>query len=94
MAALAEQRAKVLDPNLTPSARMLQAMRDSGEGFYHFAKRMSQQYFDYFRQVQLSAEQRKYFDDLTTASLENQALLEADTSVAFDVYLKNYFSQT
>lgn len=94
MAALAEQRAKVLDPNLTPSARMLQAMRDNGESFYHFAKRMSQKYFDYFRQVKLSTEQRKYFDDLTTESLEKQASLEADTSVAFDDYLKNYFSQS
>ena len=78
MDALAEQREKIIDPELTPSARMLKTMRDRGEGFYHFARRMSQQYFDYFRQVELTAEQRRYYDDLSQASLDKQALLEAE----------------
>lgn len=93
MQALAEQREKVIDSNLTPSARMLEAMLHSGEGFYHFAKRMSQQYFDYFRQVELTNEQREYYDDLAKWSLEKQATLEADTSVSFDDYLQHYFNQ-
>lgn len=94
MQALAEQREKVIDPDLTPSARMLKAMRESGEGFYHFAKRKSQQYFDYFRQVDLTNEQRKYYDDLAKSSLEKQAMLEADTSLSFDDYLQRYFNQS
>ena len=94
MDALAEQREKIIDPELTPSARMLKTMRDRGEGFYHFARRMSQQYFDYFRQVELTAEQRRYYDDLSQASLDKQALLETDTSVSFEEYLQRYFNQS
>lgn len=94
MRALAEQREKVIDPDLTPSARMLKAMRDNGEGFYHFAKRMSQQYFDYFSRVELTNEQRKYYDDLAKWSLEKQAMLEADTSESLDDYLQRYFNQS
>ena len=94
MDALAEQCEKIIDPELTPSARMLKVMRDNGEGFYHFARRMSQQYFDYFKQVELTGEQRRYYDDLSQASLDKQALLEADTSVSFEEYLQRYFNQS
>ncbi|MDQ1362430.1 MAG: glutamate--cysteine ligase [Pseudomonadota bacterium] len=93
MKALAEQREKVTDPQLTPSARMLQTMRENGEGFYRFARRMSQQHFDYFRQVEITAEQRRFFDDLAVSSLQKQAQLEADNSLSFDEFLQNYFSQ-
>ncbi len=94
MKALVEQREKVMDPEATPSARMLQTMRDRGEGFYHFARRMSQQHFDYFRQVQLSDERRQFFDGLSAASLDKQAQMEAGSSESFDDYLQRYFNQS
>jgi glutamate--cysteine ligase len=91
--ALEDQRKKVMDPELTPSALMLQTMREHGEGFYYFAKRMSQQYFDYFKQVELTPERRRFFDELAVTSLEKQASLEADQSLSFDEYLQKYFNQ-
>jgi glutamate--cysteine ligase len=94
MKALVEQREKVMDPEATPSARMLQTMRERGEGFYHFARRMSQQHFDYFRQVQLSDERRQFFDGLSAASLDKQAQMEAGSSESFDDYLQRYFNQS
>lgn len=93
MKALAEQKEKVLDPEQTPSARMLQTMREKGEGFYHFAKRMSQQHREYFREVELAPERCRFFDELAAVSLDKQAQLEADKSVSFDEFLQRYFSQ-
>ena len=46
--ALQEQREAVRDPEQTPSARMLADMRAHGEGYFHFAKRMSEQHHAYF----------------------------------------------
>ena len=46
--AMDDQIAKVRVPELTPSAKMLEEMRDKGEGFYQFARRLSHQHQRYF----------------------------------------------
>lgn len=91
--ALAKQREKVQDPELTPSALMLNSMRENGEGFYHFARRMSQQHFDYFKQVKLDAERNALFRQAAQTSIERQRELEANDQVSFDEYLAAYFAQ-
>ena len=47
--ALAEQRAKVADSSLTPSARVLEQLRTNGESFSQFAMRQTLAHADYFR---------------------------------------------
>lgn len=91
--ALQQQIAKIHDPELTPSARMLRIMRENGEGFYHFARRMSQQHNEYFRQVKLSDERRAFFLQHAEASLVSQAQIEAADTLSFDEYLEAYFRQ-
>jgi glutamate--cysteine ligase len=94
MNALNKQIDKIHDPELTPSARMLNEMRENGEGFYHFAKRMSQQHYNYFKDVHLSEEQQQFYKKVVAESLAKQNEIEAEDSVSFDEYLKNYFSQS
>lgn len=48
---LRRQQEKVRDPGLTPSARMLAEMRANGEGFFGFARRVSERYRDRFRSL-------------------------------------------
>jgi len=91
--ALREQMAKVDDAELTPSAQMLRIMREKGEGFYHFARRMSHEHYEYFRQVELSNERRAFFIQEAQASLEKQAQIEAADTLSFDEYLQAYFNQ-
>ncbi len=91
--ALAEQIAKVRDAELTPSAQMLQIMRDNGESFYHFARRMSQQHFDYFKRVELPDERRQFFREQADLSLLNQQQIEVQDDMSFDDYLAAYFAQ-
>ena len=91
--ALAQQIAKVSDAELTPSARMLRIMRERGEGFYHFARRMSHEHYEYFMQVSLSEERRAFFQQQARLSIERQHEIEASDKRSFDEYLQDYFNQ-
>ncbi len=91
--ALDAQLAKVKDPELTPSARMLSEMRDRGEGFYHFAKRKSEIHQHFFTNLPLSNERQQYFREIAAKSLEDQRAIEAADEVSFPEYLQRYFSQ-
>jgi len=90
---LAAQRDKAHDADFTPSARMLETMRSEGEGFFHFAMRMSQQHQAYFSGCKLDPERRAMFRRLTEESLERQKAMEADNDESFADYLARYFAQ-
>ncbi|VAW80090.1 Glutamate--cysteine ligase [hydrothermal vent metagenome] len=91
--ALNAQIAKMKDPELTPSAQILNEMRRRGEGFYHFAKHMSEIHQHFFTNLPLSEEQQKFFQELSTKSLEDQQAIEAADELSFSEYLQRYFSQ-
>ena len=92
-AALEAQIRKVKDPDFTPSARMLTEMRDRGEGFYHFAKRMSEIHQHFFKNLPLRAETEQYFDELAVKSLEDQRAREATDDISFPEYLHPFSCQ-
>ncbi len=87
------QFAAVYDPSLTPSARMLEEMKQRGEGFYHHAKRMSEHHYQYYKNQELSKEKEAFFTDLATESIEKQTQIENEDAINLDQYLENYFSQ-
>ena len=90
---LRHQRARIADPDLTPSARMLADMADHGEEFYHFALRMSQQHQRYFAERPLDAARAEQFRAQAAASLERQRELERQDEVPFAAFLEHYFAQ-
>ena len=90
---LSAQLDKAQDADFTPSARMIEAMRREGEGFFHFAQRMSQQHEAYFNSLDLDPERRAMFSDLTKESLAKQQAMEAENGESFADYLKRYFAQ-
>ena len=92
--ALQLQCNKVIDSNLTPSARMLNEMRETKEGFYHFAKRMSEKHNLYFKNLNLTPERKQFFDEAAIVSLEKQNKIEQSDTQDFDEYLQSYFNQT
>jgi glutamate--cysteine ligase len=91
---LTAQAEKVRDPDCTPSARMLAEMRSAGEGFFHFALRMSQQHQGYFRDLPKNPELQTRFVDLAEQSWAKQRALEAASTEPFAHYLQRYFAQT
>lgn len=91
--ALLTQMAKIEDPELTPSARILADMRVRDESFYQFARRRSSEWANYFSHQALSEEVIAAFQASARASLAEQAALEARPQLPFDDYLRDYFAQ-
>jgi len=86
------QIGSVFDPELTPSARMLADMRESEQGFFHFAQRMSMHHYQYYKTHELSAEKILSFEKSACDSVSKQKQIEKDDDIGFDEYLQNYFN--
>ena len=91
---LAAQRAKLADPSLTPSARVLQTMRDKQQSFLAFGLEQSEAHAAYFRARPLDAATAQAFTDLATQSLEQQAKLEREEVGSFDAFVAAYRAYT
>ena len=92
-AGLADLR-RLRAPDLTPSGRMLDEMRDKGEGFYQFARRLSHQHKRYFLERELAPEKVAAFDAAAARSLAEQERIEAEPQIDFDRFLADYQAQT
>jgi glutamate--cysteine ligase len=90
--ALATQKAKVEDVGLTPSARLIRELRDTGESFFDLALRMSAQHKRYFLDLYPPNEPR--LDEFRREADESHdaatAAMRASTGT-FDQYLADYF---
>ncbi len=91
--ALQQQLERVDDPERTPSAMMLKEMRERGEGFFHFAERLSLQHCEYFRGLTLEQDIRRLLQREAEDSLQRQARIEAEAQPPFDQFLADYFAQ-
>jgi glutamate--cysteine ligase len=90
--ALGIQAAKVADPTLTPSARLL-AELSGGESFFDLALRMSREHKAYFLDLYPPNEERlKEFGSEAQESLRAQRAIEASDRGTFDEYLQRYFA--
>ena len=92
-AALATQAAKLDDVALTPSARLIKELRDTGESFFDLALRMSRQHKAYFLDLYPpNAARLAEFAGETVESLEAARALEAAPRGDFEAYLANYLA--
>ena len=90
-ASLKRQCEAVRDSSLTPSARVLQEMRDTGEEYFHFAKRKAQEHQAYFNARAISAERERFFTQIAQDSLLKQQQIEMADVLPFDEFIKEYF---
>ncbi len=91
-AALDHLMPRVKDPDKTPSARMIAEMRERGEGFYAFAKKMSVQHNNYFKQLALNKETGELLQHQVNESLSKLKEIEENDHLSFDEFLDNYFN--
>ena len=92
-AALRGVRELAANPDLTPSARMLQEMRDRGESFNAFALRKSHEHRQSHLAEPLSMELAERYRREAAESLREREKVEAADTVDFDTYLENYFAR-
>lgn len=82
----------VEQPERTPSARIIQSMRDHQESYFDFAMRVAMQHETWFEESALSAEREKALRDEAAASLQRTRELEAAQDEPFDRFLARYFA--
>jgi glutamate--cysteine ligase len=92
-ASLENQLAKVADPELTPSARVLREMRERNLSFFRLAMTYSEQWAQYFRERPLARDIQIDFEAETGRSLLAQHEIEQSDDISFAQYLDNFFTQ-
>jgi glutamate--cysteine ligase len=92
-ASLAIQRAKVADPELTPSARVLAEVRALGS-FAAFGLQQSALHAVHFRDGALMPAEEHMFAELGAASLAEQLIIEQTQTGKFDDFVAAYNSST
>ncbi len=91
--ALTAQLARVADPELTPSARILREMRESDLPFFRLAMRYSERWAEFFRARNLDPAVQAGFVAEAERSLAAQLEIENADSMPFQDFLQSYFSQ-
>ena len=92
-AALARQSAKIANPALTPSARVLGEVRELGSAAV-FGLRQSELHAAYFRNEPLMPAEEQMFEEMAAASLAEQAIIEQRQTGSFDDFVAAYNSST
>lgn len=85
------QKGKVADVSQTPSAKVMEKLRQEQLSFMEFGIKQSQEQKSYFESLQLSEEREQMFMRIAKESLAEQKMLEKNDSLPFDVFLKNWF---
>ena len=89
-ASLAKQREKVRNPNLTPSGRLLQAMREADKSFYRFAMGLSLEHRHQLLKGSIDSNNLALLEAASSVSMERQKEIEANDSIAFDQFLAEW----
>lgn len=87
---LNSQLAKVADPNLTPSGRILKDMREGQMSFFDFSMQQSRNQRDILQNGGLSEDTAKLMWDTSIDSLARQLDIEAADTVSFDDFLADW----
>ena len=88
---LADQKAKLDNVDMTPSAQVLNLVRENNGSFLETMLHRSSIYHDAFKQKALSRHRKSYFDHLAAQSAKDQQKLENGNHVDFDTFLADYF---
>lgn len=88
--ALEALRPRIADAALTPSARVLQTMRDKRQSFDAFALDVSLRHAEHYRGNPLPADEEREMAALAAKSLEEQATIERSETEPFDSFIAAY----
>ena len=89
---LQEQRAKFVDPELTPSAQMIAGIKKTGSFFEH-AQEHSLAHYRWLKQQDIDPALHQRLSSLVEESKTKQGDLEAASVGSFDEFLSSYLGQ-
>jgi glutamate--cysteine ligase len=90
---LQQQREKLKNPALTPSAKILADMEERKIPFFKLAMEYTLQWSKQYRNNPLNEEMRQEFQQAAKDSIEQQYDIEKSDSIEFEEFLKEYFQQ-
>jgi glutamate--cysteine ligase len=88
------QRASLNDYSRLPSARVLEAMRETKLPFAKLALSLSEQHEEHFRGQLLAADKAAEFRKLAEDSIREQTNIEESDGISFEEFLQRYFRST
>jgi glutamate--cysteine ligase len=88
------QKNKLLHPEQTPSAHVMEALKEHGGSFETFALKQSKLLADQFRARPPSPEEMRYFQALAETSLQEQEEIERTQIGDFNQFITDYRSRT
>ena len=94
MAALQVQQGKLRDATQTPSARVLDAIRENNNSFIGFVLKQSEAHAAEFRAHPPSTEDTLLFSRMARSSIEEQEKMEREQCGDFDQFITDYRSRT
>ncbi|MFK7858873.1 MAG: glutamate--cysteine ligase [Granulosicoccus sp.] len=92
VSALDQQMDKLTNPDLTPSAIMLQGIKQTGS-FFEYAQSMSRQHHDHYQNLPVNTDIQGILADKVTESFAKQSQMESDSHGDFKKFLDNYLNQ-
>lgn len=91
--AVHQQREKLSNPELTPSAQVLAAMRERNCSFAELSLSLSREHAERLRANTLDPAIRAKYEQQARASIAKQAEIEARDDMDFDSYMQAYYAQ-
>lgn len=90
-ASLHRQQEKFEDPSVTPSAQLVDALKQPGQSYYRYIRGLSADHKAYFQATPLAEHERRRFEAMAETSLAEQAALEAAEAPSFPEFLEAYY---
>jgi glutamate--cysteine ligase len=87
-----EISSRINDPDLTPSAQMLNEMKHEEKGFFEYTDQFSRKYQKLYNDMKISDGCFTDLDKLRILSVEKQKEIESGDEISFDQFLEEYFS--
>lgn len=84
---------RIDDPSLTPSAKILETMRETGQTYFKVAMGHALKSREYFLQEKLAPETTRKYELMAAESLRRQKNIEASDTLSFDQFLAAHHQQ-
>lgn len=90
--AIDDQRNKLADSSLTPSAQVLEQMRDKNQSYSEFVMAQAEQHQNSLLNQPICSDIENRLDAMVYNSLEKQRQIEASDNTDFEAFLADYFA--
>ena len=84
---------RINNPDLTPSAMMLQEMQQKESGFFEYIDKFSHQNRELYRNKSIDKDYLVELEKLAISSRQEQLRMEADDLLSFDKFIEEYFAE-